>query len=135
MNFVEIVSLVQVFANEWCRSGNNILIIGNCDTSIKRIFELIDCETFTVTDSKEKNFDFRVENYNNLPFEKYSFDVIVSFCDQVNFSYLKPDGVVLIKEKVITNNKNDTRPFINATSPFINAKGCYYLNGVVFSVI
>ena len=97
MNFVEIVGLVQVFANEWCRSGNNILIIGNCDPSIKRIFEFIDCETFTVTDCKENNFDFEVKDYNNLPFEKYSFDVIVSFCDTVNFSYLKPDGIVLIK--------------------------------------
>ena len=118
MNFIEKRDLVQVFANEWCRSGNNILIIENCEESIKQLFKFIDCETFTVTKrGQTNNFDFEVENYNDLPFEKYSFDIIIAFCDTLNFSYLKPHGVVLIQENIV------------------NAKDYYNLNGQTFSVI
>ena len=114
-NFIETVNLVQVFANEWCKSKNNILILGNCDQKITQLFKFIDCETFTIGFTND--FDFQVNSYTDLPFEKHTFDTIVAFCQTVNFDYLKPGGVVLIMENIV------------------NAKEYYNLNGQTFSVI
>ena len=114
-NFVELDNLVQVFANEWCRSKNNILILGNSDRKITQLFNKINCETFTIGFTND--FDFQVNSYNDLPFEKHTFETIIAFCGTVNLDYLKPQGSVLIMENIV------------------NAKQYYNLNGQTFSVI
>ena len=96
-NFGNFVDFIQVFANEYCIPGNNILIVGICIEIkfIKNLFNFINCETFFVNDKPGFGIDFVVKDYSNLPFEEKSFDIIINLTS-FNFNcYLKRNGTIL----------------------------------------
>ena len=103
-NFGNFVDFIQVFANEYCIPGHNVLILGNCENfvnfkDVKDIFNFINCETFFVSDKPgfgiDFGIDFVVKDYSNLPFEEKSFDIILNLTS-FNFNYyLKQNGKLL----------------------------------------
>jgi len=101
-NFSNFIDVIQVFANEYCIPGNNILILGK-DLgkeleSIKNLFNFINCETFFVCDQYQPGIDFVVQ-YPSLPFEQGSFDIIINFLSGFDFNcYLKENGIILYIE-------------------------------------
>ena len=98
-NFGNFNDFIQVFANEYCIPGNNILIIGTFEINfIKQLFNFINCETFFVSDKPGFGIDFVVKDYSNLPFEQGSFDIIINFLNLNVNCYLKKDGINLCIE-------------------------------------
>jgi hypothetical protein len=100
-NFENFIDVIQVFANEYCIPGNNILIIGNDlekdVENIKKLFNFINCETFFVCDKPLVGIDFVVQ-YPSLPFQEKSFDIIINLTS-FNFNcYLKENGISLCIE-------------------------------------
>ena len=114
--FTNFLDLIQFFANEWCKPKNNILIIGNCNVKdLVDLFNFINCETFFVNDHID-HLTFVVSDFNSLPFEENSFDVIINLNENFNKIYLKPGGIVLTNSKIL------------------NAKEHFYLNNEIFSI-
>ena len=115
MKFVNLMDLLQVFANEYTSPGDNVLIV--CETFVKEIkmlFNFINCETFFVSNKHSDGIDFVVE-YNDLPFERNCFDIVINLTDYSDFlNFVKKDGFLL------TNG---------------NGNEFYQLNGVSFSVL
>jgi len=99
MKFSNLIDLIQVFSNEYSIPGNNILILGYYNPGIKKIFEFINCETFFVSDT-DTSFEF-IYPYTDLPFEENTFDAIINFTNEINFKYLKKDGVMLVKGEIL----------------------------------
>jgi hypothetical protein len=114
--FTDLLDLIQFFANEWCLPQNNILIVGNYDQHVKKIFDFINCETFFVNNGCLTDQTFFVQDLNDLPFQEKSFDAIVTLNEKFNKSYLKPGGVVLTNSEIL------------------NAKEYFWLNNSIFSV-
>ena len=103
-----IVQEVQIFSNEHCKPSDKVLIdiskiiddyylIGN----IRSILDFINCQTFFIGDTPNKNVDITVF-YDNLPFEDHSFDCILSFNNGYEYEYiyefnrvLKPEGKII----------------------------------------
>lgn len=96
--------MVQVFANQYCYPSSVVLVYGNVDEIeiIKYQFKFITSEVISVNTSPGKNVDIVVSN-NLLPFEKHSFDLIISFKDnRPDFKrVLKPDGNLLIPGVIV----------------------------------
>lgn len=111
MNFVKFINLtdlIQVFINEYCKPGNKILIISEQLNELKNKFEFINCETYFVTkNSSNKNCDFVVKDFKNLPFEEKSFDIIIDLIDfkEINLDYLKPGGILLTNTQILNGNE------------------------------
>ncbi len=113
MNFTNLLDIIQVFANEWCKPQNNILIItkngenGESFDEIKKLFKFINCETFIVSEigvvfDQTNGIDFQVNEINVLPFEEQSFDVVINFnLNFNNYNYLKQGGVIITKEYML----------------------------------
>ena len=100
MNFANINDLILFFANEYCVPGNTILILGNCDSGIKKIFEFIDCTTIFVNTVKG-DADI-VSEYHDLPFEEHSFDSILNFSNFIDvYTFIKPAGYILLKGEIL----------------------------------
>jgi hypothetical protein len=104
MDFINIEQMVQIFANEYCYPSSIVLVYGNIDEIelIKYHFKFITSEVISIDTSPGKNVDIVVSN-NLLPFEKHSFDLIISFKDtHPDFRrVLKQDGNLLIPGVVI----------------------------------
>ena len=84
MKFKNLIDVIQVFANEYCLPGNNILILGSSDPKIKEIFNFIDSKVI----------------FNN--FEDQSFDLILNFTLETNiFKWIKNDGRILMKDEIL----------------------------------
>jgi hypothetical protein len=98
MKFINLIDLLQVFANEYSLPGDNVLIV--CETfveEIKTLFNFINCETFFVSNKLSRGIDFVVD-YNDLPFERNRFDIVINLIDQTNFlNFVKKDGFLLTK--------------------------------------
>jgi len=112
MNFIKLKSLIQVFANEYSKPSNIILLIGvPFNQEIKDIFKFIDCETIFVSNLFEIGIDI-VSNYSDLPFEDQSFDIIINFTENDLFQFLKKNGTILTNYEVLNGkdyyNLNDT---------------------------
>jgi hypothetical protein len=73
MEFKFIEDLIKVFINEYTICGNKILLIDS--TIDKGLFDFLKCEVFFVSDSL--NSDITI-NYNHLPFENNSFDIVIN---------------------------------------------------------
>jgi hypothetical protein len=104
MDFINLVEMIQVFANQFCEPSSVVLVYGNVDEIelIKHQFKFITSEVVSMDTSPGKNVDIVVsENY--LPFEKHSFDLIISFkgnCKEFK-RVLKPHGNLLSNDLVI----------------------------------
>ena len=98
-NFENLIDFIQVFANEYCIPGNNILIIGKFEkfqiSFIKNLFNFINCETFFVSDQFQPGIDF-VVHYPSLPFQENSFDIILNLTNFEFNCYLKENGINFI---------------------------------------
>jgi SAM-dependent methyltransferase len=107
MNFINLVDIVQVFANEYCNPKSLILVIGATKDSffIRNIFKFISSDVIIVDNIKSEEVDIVINNY--FPFEDSSFDLIIKFknlnnnLNEIIFKYLKPNGKILINENVI----------------------------------
>jgi len=100
-NFENFIDLIQVFANEYCIPGNNILILGK-DLgkdleNIKNLFNFINCETFFVSDTPGVGIDFVVKG-SSLPFQEKTFDIIINLTSFDVNCYLKENGISLYIE-------------------------------------
>ena len=100
MKFNNLIDLIQFFANEYSIVGNKILILGMFEPSIKMIFDFINCETFFVNDVPGVGFDI-IADYENLPFEEKSFDIILNFTPFYFFDFLKENGTILTVGEIL----------------------------------
>ena len=75
---------VQIFANEYAKPGDNVLIVGETDKVIMDeiigIFNFIYCDTITIGDggNNTNNTDFIIPSNGLFPFEDKSFDLVVN---------------------------------------------------------
>ena len=81
MEFEFIEDRIQFFVNEHLVPGNIVLVIGG--TIDRSIFEFLKCEVYFVNDTPVEWCDIVVD-YNHLPFEDNSFDLIINFNKKVN---------------------------------------------------
>jgi len=104
MEFITLVEMVQVFANEYCYPSSLVLVYGNVKEIelIKEQFKFITSEVISMDTQPGKSIDITV-NETVLPFESDSFDLIISFkTEHSEFKrILKPNGKLLIKSLVI----------------------------------
>ena len=78
---------IQIFANEHAVPGNNVLII--CDkfiNEIKEMFSFLNCNTFFVNNNFNYGIDIVADKY--LPFEDYTFDLVICLKDLFNHTEL-----------------------------------------------
>ncbi len=101
MNFINLVDLIQVFANEYSQPASNVLLIGNSKdfVGILRIFNFLNSDLIVVDNIPDPNVDLVIGS-KHLPFIKESFDLIICIRNilEINEIYrvLKPDGKILI---------------------------------------
>ena len=101
MEFSNLVDLIQVFANEYCKPSFIILIYVTIpftfDDTLRNLFRFITSEVIIISDSPSEHVDITVGNI--LPFESHSFDLIISFqgISKELKRVLKPNGKLLIK--------------------------------------
>jgi len=112
IKFLNEIDLLQFFSNEYIKPKSKILVLGctNFFKEIRYIIHFIDSEVFFVNDSFHEECDF-CAIYNNLPFEENSFDVIINFTEQLNYSqaklvsylfqFLKENGTFLTKDEIL----------------------------------
>jgi hypothetical protein len=104
MEFITLVEMIQVFANEYCYPASLVLVYGNVDEIeiIKHQFKFITSEVVSMDISPGKNVDITV-NETVLPFESHSFDLIISFKNEHSEfkRVLKPNGKLLTTNLVI----------------------------------
>jgi len=107
MEFTNAEDLIQVFINEYSFPNSINLMYGNFKSK----------NFISIDTTPNDNVDIVVGN--ELPFEDHSFDLILSFKNEVfNFKrILKPNGKLLLKGVII------------------DALEYYTLNGETFSVI
>lgn len=107
MEFSNLVDLIQVFANEYCKPSFIILVyvekqslLFNEDT-LRNLFRFITSELIIISNSPSEYVDITVGDI--LPFESHSFDLIISFqgITEELKRVLKPNGKLLINELVI----------------------------------
>ena len=106
MKFVNLMDLLQVFVNEYCSPGNNVLIV--CETyleEIKKLFNFINCETFFVSKTVAPGIDFFIVDNNDLPFEERSFDLVIDLTGNSFFKFVKKHGTYLINGEIINGNE------------------------------
>ena len=98
MNFINLVDLIQVFANEYSQPTSNVLLIGN--SNIHGIFNFLNSDLIVVDNIPGPNIDFVVGK--KLPFIKESFDLIICIHNifEINEIYrvLKPQGKFICLE-------------------------------------
>ena len=101
MEFTNLVDLVKVFANEYCKPNFMILVNGvhrNLKANeIKDLFSFINSEVIVIDDQPHQDTDIVTDI---LPFESHSFDLIISFKYQDDDYFkrvLKPNGKLLFK--------------------------------------
>ena len=105
MEFSNLVDLIQVFANEYCKPSFIILIYVTIpftfEDTLRNLFRFITSEVIIISDSPSEHVDITVGNI--LPFESHSFDLIISFqgISKELKRVLKPNGKLLINELVI----------------------------------
>ena len=122
MNFMNLVDLVQVFANEYCRVSNTILLIGNqTETKLfKEIFKFINSELIVIDNLPHPDVDITFTNEFFLPFLNFSFDLILNFLDfseKETNRVLKSDGKILTKVNKKVNEVNKVS-FANVGSDY-----------------
>ena len=111
MEFSNLVDLIQVFANEYCKPSFIILIYVTIpftfEDTLRNLFRFITSEVIIISDSPSEHVDITVGNI--LPFESHSFDLIISFqgISKELKRVLKPNGKLLIK-----NTRNEAN-FVN----------------------
>ena len=97
MNFINLVDLIQVFANEYSQPASNVLLIGN--SNIHGIFNFLNSDLIVVDNIPDPNVDLVIGS-KHLPFIKESFDLIICIHNtfEINEIYrvLKPGGKILI---------------------------------------
>ena len=78
--------IVQIFANEYSSPGDNVLILGDIPeiTGIVGIFNFINCEVITVGNYPEA--DLSIPKNGILPFEEYSFNIILNNTNNTNIN-------------------------------------------------
>lgn len=116
MNFTNEIDMIQFFANEYISPGNKVLVLGLCNPEIKSLIKFINAEVFCVSNQPGLNVDI-IADYDDLPFEEKSFDIIINFTQVINFNFLKENGVTLVNENIL------------------NAREYYHSNQNVFSII
>jgi len=101
MKFEKIIDLVQFFANEWCLPGSKVLVLGLYSPEIKNLFEFIDSDTIFVNNVPSHLFDI-IADYTDLPFQEYSFDLILNFTEHPNlFKFIKESGHILTSGEIL----------------------------------
>ena len=114
MKFENLIDLVQYFANEYCKPKFKVLIIGN--THFKEIFSFINSEVFCVHLVPQPGVDFVVQNYANLPFERWSFDLVLNFTKSFDLFYLTKGPILTMGE-------------------ILNGTDYYYLGNQIYTVL
>lgn len=101
MKFISITDLIKYFMNEYYSPGNNLLIIGNLIDAhnLKQFFNFVNNELIVIDDTHSQDVDIFTESFQYLPFESYTFDLIINLKENVNNScfinLLKPNGKIL----------------------------------------
>jgi len=117
MNFINLVDLIQVFANEYCNPSSVVLLIGNESVNdIKLLFQFINSEVVVVETKQHQNVETKQQNVDIIvdkvfPFLKESVDIIIclkEFDEPELRRILKPDGKILLKSKIIGSFENYT---------------------------
>ena len=104
MEFSNLVDLIQVFANEYCKPSFIILVYVTIpftfEDTLRNLFRFITSEVIIISDSPSEHVDITVGNI--LPFESHSFDLIISFqgISKELKRVLKPNGKLLINELI-----------------------------------
>ena len=102
MEFSNLVDLIQVFANEYCKPSFIILVYVTIpftfEDTLRNLFRFITSEVIIISNSPSEHVDITVGNI--LPFESHSFDLIISFqgISKELKRVLKPNGKLLINE-------------------------------------
>ena len=105
MEFTSIVDMITLFANEYCKPSSIILLVGNTEVqNIKEIFQFITSEVICIETFNGYGVDIVVKE--TLPFENYSFDLIIDFKELSLKKYLKPNGKLLMKGVVLDALEN-----------------------------
>jgi len=103
-SFNLINDLFQFFTNEYISPGNKVLILNYYTNDLKNILSFINCDFFFVNEISLPGFDI-ISDYNSLPFEEWSFDIIINFNKfetKYNLlTFLKPGGVLLTKDEIL----------------------------------
>ena len=115
MKFENLIDLIQYFANEYCKPNFKVLILGN--TGFKEIFSFINSEVFCVHLTPQPGVDFVVPNYTDLPFERWSFDIVLNFTKSFDLFYLT-NGPILTVGEIL--NGTDYYHLINNQDPINN---------------
>ena len=106
MNFINLVDLVQVFANEYCNPSSVVLLIGNESVNdIKLLFQFINSDVIVVDTKPHPDVDI----LTTFSFLKESCDLIICLTEFENtelYRILKPGGKILIKSKIIGSLEN-----------------------------
>ena len=99
-NFTTIVDLIQVFANEYIKPGDKVLVLFP-EFNFKPIFDFINCESFLVGNEHHAFLDITILTILNnvLPFDDHLFDIIISFKNLKVERFLKKDGKCLISSE------------------------------------
>ena len=104
MEFSNLVDLIQVFANEYCKPSFIILVYVTIpftfEDTLRNLFRFITSEVIIISNSPSEHVDITVGNI--LPFESHSFDLIISFqgISKELKRVLKPNGKLLINELI-----------------------------------
>ena len=110
MNFINLVDLIQVFANEYCNPSSIVLLIGNESVNdIKLLFQFINSDVIVVDTKQHEDVDIIVDNI--FPFLKESVNIIIclkEFNELELRRILKLDGKILLKSKIIGSLENYT---------------------------
>ena len=113
MNFINLVDLIQVFANEYCQPASVILLIGNESVNdIKLLFQFINSDVIVVDTKPHPDVDI----LTTFLFLKESCDLIICLTEFENtelYRILKPGGKILIKSKIIGSLENYSVNFDN----------------------
>ena len=106
MNFINLVDLVQVFANEYCNPSSVVLLIGNESVNdIKLLFQFINSDVIVVDTKPHPDVDI----LTTVSFLKETCDLIICLKEFENtelYRILKPGGKILIKSKIIGSLEN-----------------------------
>jgi hypothetical protein len=95
-NFTTIVDLIQVFANEYIKPGDTVLVLFP-EFNFKPIFDFINCESFLVGNKHLPFLDITINDV--LPFDDHIFDIIISFKNLDIKRFLKKEGKCLISSE------------------------------------
>ena len=96
MNFINLVDLIQVFANEYCNPSSIVLLIGNESVNdIKLLFQFINSDVIVVDTQPHQDVDI----LTTVSFLKETCDLIICLKEFENtelYRILKPGGYMII---------------------------------------